>query len=181
MSRVAPLEPPYASEVQESFDRIMPPGAPPLLLFRTLARFERAWRKFRAGSLLDRGPLSLRDRELVIDRTCALNGCEYEWAVHVAAFGPKVGLDQVQVRALVLEPADAPCWSPEEQTLLRAVDAIHARADLSDAEWTALRAVYDEAQALEILLLAGFYRTVSYVANTLRLPLEPGTPAFPSV
>src|SRR4051812_29406070 len=49
-------------------------------------RHARAWEKFRGGSLLDRGPLSLREREIVIDRTCALNGCEYEWGVHVATF-----------------------------------------------------------------------------------------------
>ena len=36
MSRLAPLEPPYAPEIQQQFDRIMR-GAPPLLLFRTIA------------------------------------------------------------------------------------------------------------------------------------------------
>ena len=85
MSRIAPLKPPYAPEINEQFDRIMR-GAPPLMLFRVMAGHERAWGKFRAGSLLDRGPLSLREREIVIDRTCALNKCEYEWGVHVTAF-----------------------------------------------------------------------------------------------
>ena len=28
-------------------------------------------------------------------------------------------------------------------------------------------------------MLAGFYRTVSYLTNGLRLPLEPGTTGFP--
>ncbi len=36
ISRIAPLEPPYAPEIQEQFDRIMR-GAPPLLLFRVMA------------------------------------------------------------------------------------------------------------------------------------------------
>jgi hypothetical protein len=79
MTRIAPLEPPYAPEIQAQFDQIML-GAPPLVLFRVIAGNIRAWKKFRAGSLLDRGPLSLREREIVIDRTCALTGCEYEWA-----------------------------------------------------------------------------------------------------
>lgn len=34
---------------------------------------------------------------------------------------------------------------------------------------------------LELLMLAGFYRTVSYLANGLRLPQEPGTPRFADV
>ena len=71
MPRIAPLEPPYEPEIQGQFDRIMR-GAPPLMLFRVVASSARAWEKFRAGSLLDRGPLTLREREIVIDRTCAL-------------------------------------------------------------------------------------------------------------
>src|SRR5438067_1137790 len=71
--RIAPLEPPYAPEIQQQFDRIMR-GAPPLVLFRVMAGNARAWEKFRAASLLDRGPLSLREREIVIDRTCARAG-----------------------------------------------------------------------------------------------------------
>ncbi|VIO68512.1 hypothetical protein CI1B_21320 [Bradyrhizobium ivorense] len=178
MSRIAPLEPPYPAEVQQHFDRIMR-GAPPLVLFRVMAGHPRAWDKFRGGSLLDRGPLSLRAREIVIDRTCAKNACEYEWGVHVAAFGAAAGLSEQQVRATVHDKADADCWSPAEQAMLAAVDALHARATLDDAEFAALAAHYDEDQILEIILLCGFYRTVSYLANSLALPLEATAARFP--
>src|SRR6202040_3310548 len=134
MSRIAPLEPPYAPELSEQFDRIMR-GAPPLMLFRTVAGNARAREKFRAGSLLDRGPLSLREREIVIDRTCALTGCEYEWGVHVSAFAEAADLTDEQVRATVLGDADAACWSESEQALISAVDALHARATLRDDEF----------------------------------------------
>ncbi len=169
MPRIAPLEPPYAPDIQEQFDQIMK-GAPPLILFRTIAASKRAWSKFRAGSLLDRGPLSLREREIVIDRTTALNGCEYEWGVHVATFATQAGL--------VSGAADAG-WSEAERGLLSAVDALHAGATLSKAEFDGLRAHYDDSQILEILLLCGFYRTVSCMANALDLPLEPGAARFP--
>ena len=43
----------------------------------------------------------------------------------------------------------------------------------------ALSAHYGEAQILEIMLLCGFYRTVSYLANGLRLPLEEKAARFP--
>src|SRR6201993_4086254 len=114
MSRIAPLDPPYAPDIQDQFDRIMR-GAPPLILFRVMAGHSRAWEKFRAGSLLDRGPLSLREREIVIDRTCALTRCEYEWGVHVATFASAALLTEAQIRAIVLDGAQAPCWSPQEQ------------------------------------------------------------------
>lgn len=178
MSRIAPLEPPYASEIQQQFDRVMR-GAPPLMLFRVMAGDPRAWDKFRAGSLLDRGPPSLREREIVIDRTCARTGCEYEWGVHVALFAKAADLTDEQVRATVLGHAEAPCWSAAEQALVAAVDALHDRATLSDAEFAALSAHYEDARIFEIILLCGFYRTVSYLANGLALPLEPRAARFP--
>jgi alkylhydroperoxidase family enzyme len=176
--RIAPLEPPYAPDIAAQFDRIMR-GAPPLMLFRVIAGNPRAWEKFRAGSLLDRGPLSLREREIVIDRTCARTGCEYEWGVHVATFAQAAHLTEEQVRATVLGRADASCWSSAEQALIAAVDALHERATLSDAEFAALSAHYDEAQIFEIILLCGFYHTVSYLANGLALPLEEKGARFP--
>ena len=104
MSRIAPLQPPYAPEIQQQFDRVMR-GAPPLVLFRVMAGNARAWEKFRAGSLLDRGPLSLREREIVIDRTCALTKCEYEWGVHVTAFAGAAHLTADEIRASFLRLA----------------------------------------------------------------------------
>ena len=176
--RIAPLEPPYAPDIASQFDRIMR-GAPPLMLFRVVAGSSRAWEKFTAGGLLDRGPLSLRQREIVIDRTCARTGCEYEWGVHVAAFAGAAHLTEEQVRATVCGAATEGCWSPAEQALLAAVDALHERATLSDAEFASLSAHYDEAQIFEIIMLCGFYRTVSYLANGLALPLEEKAARFP--
>ena len=178
MSRIAPLQPPYDPQIQDQFDRIMR-GAPPLMLFRVVASSERAWEKFKAGSLLDRGPLSLREREIVIDRTCALTRCEYEWGVHVTTFAEAAQLTDAQIRATVLEGAGALCWSSSEQALIAAVDALHSRATFSEDEFKALAAHYDGAKIFEIILLCGFYRTVSYLANGLDLPLEKNAARFP--
>jgi alkylhydroperoxidase family enzyme len=171
------LQPPYAPEIQQQFDRIMR-GAPPLMLFRVMAGHARAWEKFRGGSLLDRGPLSLREREIVIDRTCARNACEYEWGVHVATFAEPARLTEEQVRATVREKAEAACWSAAEQALIATADALHDRATLTDAEFKTLSSHYDEAQILEVIMLCGFYRTASYLANTLALPLEENAARF---
>src|SRR5689334_2112271 len=100
--RIAPLDPPYTPDLKSSFDEVMR-GGEPLMLFRIIARSERAWRKLGAGSLLDRGPLSLRQREIVIDRTCALAGCEYEWGVHIKLFARAANRTEDQVRATVIE------------------------------------------------------------------------------
>jgi alkylhydroperoxidase family enzyme len=179
MPRIAPLEPPYEAEIQSQFDRIMR-GAPPLMLFRVMASNPRAWEKFRSSSLLDRGPLNLREREIVIDRTCALNACEYEWGVHVTTFAQAAGLNEAEIRATVHESADASCWSAAERALIVAVDALHMRSTLSDGEFSKLASHYDDAKIFEVILLCGFYRTVSYLANGLRLPLEERAARFPA-
>jgi len=178
MSRIAPLSPPYSPHIQQQFDRIMR-GAPPLVLFRVMAGQDRGWEKFRGGSLLDRGPLSLREREIVIDRTCALNQCEYEWGVHVATFGEAAKLTDEQIKATVRGEADAACWSEAERALIATADALHHRSTLSEAEFAALKTHYDDAAIVETIQLCGFYRTVSYLANGLALPLEATAARFP--
>jgi alkylhydroperoxidase family enzyme len=129
--------------------------------------------------LLDRGPLPLRDREIIINRTTALANCEYEWGVHVAFFAERAGLTATQIAATRNGFAGDLCWAEAEQALIAAVDALHATATLSAAEFERLRAHYDESQVLEILLLCGFYRTVSYLANALALSPEPFGTRFP--
>jgi alkylhydroperoxidase family enzyme len=178
-SRLEPVAPPYPAELQQVFDRIMPKGVPPLVLFTTLARVPRVYERFRAGSLLDRGPVSMRHREIVIDRTCARCGCEYEWGVHAAFFAQRVGLTTEQLRATVHGDGDDASWSDEERLLVRLVDELHDTAQIGDELWTALRSVFGVEQILELIALVGFYHSVSFFANGLRLPLEPyGTP-FP--
>ncbi len=41
-----------------------------------------------ASGLLSKGLLSARDREIVIGRTTARAGAEYEWGVHRTVFWP---------------------------------------------------------------------------------------------
>jgi len=171
--RVDPVTPPYAPDIQAVFDKIMPAGVPPLTLFTTLARVPRIYDRFRAGSLLDRGPVSLRHREIVIDRTCARCGCTYEWGVHVAFFAERASLTPEQVRGTVRDDATDAEWSDEELLLIQLVDELHDAADISDGLWKALVAAFSIDQIFELIALVGFYHTVSFFANGLRLGAEP--------
>ena len=138
-ARIAPVQPPFPSDIQQRFDRIMPEGVPPLTLFTTLARDAR-FARFSGGSLLGPGNLTLRQREIVIDRITALSGSEYEWGVHVAFFGEAAGLTQAQIRSLTQGGVDDPVWIDEERALLRACDQLHSDCDIDDAGWQALQA-----------------------------------------
>ncbi len=179
--RVAPLAPPYSDPVQAALDRVMPAGVPPLALFRTLAVNERVFLRVMAGGLLDRGSISLREREIVIARTCARCGSEYEWGVHVAFFAERVGFSPGQVAATRGPEVAAGAFPERERLLLRLVDALHDAAQVDDGLWGALRAEWSEEQLIELVALAGFYHLISFLTNALRIPPEPYGARFPAV
>jgi alkylhydroperoxidase family enzyme len=180
MSRIAPLKPPFPADIQAAFDAIMPPGVPPLVLFTTLARNSRVYAKFRAGSLLDKGTITVREREIVIDRTTARCNSEYEWGVHVAFFAQRAGLTPTQVRATVHGTAADPAWTDRESLLISLADALHDKADVCDDLWEKLKREFSDEQLVELIVLIGFYHTVSFLTNALRLPPEKGAPGFPA-
>jgi len=179
-ARIAPLDPPYPEPVAAALERIMPKGVPPLVLFRTLAVNQRVFLRVMAGGLLDRGSISLREREIVIDRTCARCGSEYEWGVHVAFFAERVGLTREQMTATCAASSESDAFTPRERLLLRLVDDLHDRAAVGDELWAALRAHWSDEQLIELVALVGFYHLISFVTNALRLPLEAYGARFPA-
>lgn len=171
-ARIPEAQPPFPGDVQQRLEAMMPKGVAPLLLFTTLARDPRLFKRFLAGSLLDKGTLSLRHREIVIDRITALSRSEYEWGVHVAFFAERAGLDEAQIASTAQSGAADSVWSEPERALLTVCDQLHATCDIDDKAWNDIRRHFPEEAILEILMLAGSYRMVSYLTNALRLPLE---------
>ncbi|MGZ8997735.1 MAG: carboxymuconolactone decarboxylase family protein [Allosphingosinicella sp.] len=159
----------------------MPPGAEPLLLFRTVGASKRAWTKFAAGSLLDKGPLPLREREIVIHRTAARCGCGYEWGIHAALFAERAGLSEQQLLGTAAEDIDSALWSEEEAVLLQTVDALIERKRLGDEEFLRLSRHFSTDQILEIIQLVAFYHGVALICGALDLASEPGTPKNPNL
>jgi alkylhydroperoxidase family enzyme len=184
--RIAPLEPPYAPEVGARLEAMMPAGVPPIALFRTFARnlpMTEAMGPWGAYELSRALSLTLRQREIVIDRVTARCGAEYEWGVHVAFFAAKAGLTSEQVASLVHGSAADSCWSsdPSDGLVIELVDALHDTSDVPDALWARAASTFESAQLLDLLLLAGWYHAISYVCVAARVPLEEGAPTFASV
>ena len=179
MTRIAPAAPPYEPAIAAELLRFMPPGLEPLLLFRTLAKSPRVFGKIFAGGFLDKGPLSLRQREILIDRTTARLGCEYSWGVHVALFGERVRFGETEIAALVHGPANAACWAADEQALIAVVDDLVDQRAIGEDTWQAASKHFDEAQLLEAIAIVGFYHTISFLCRGLKLPLESYGARFP--
>jgi alkylhydroperoxidase family enzyme len=185
VTRIAPLSAPFEADVEAELARMMPPGVPPIGLFRTFARnlpMAQALQSWGSYELSRRLSLSLRDREIVIDRTCARCGCEYEWGVHVAFFADRAGLSAQQLTSLTHgSPADG-CWPAErDRLLLEAVDALHDTSDVPDDLWPRLRRHFGDAELLDLFMLVGWYHAISFTARAARVPLEEGVPRFADV
>jgi 4-carboxymuconolactone decarboxylase len=179
MPRIDPLEPPYSEEVARDLAAMMPPGMEPLLLFRTLAHNPRILSKIRASNLLDRGSLERRDRELVILRSCARCGSEYEWGVHASIFARRFGLSEAEIAGTRLAVWSDPLWTERDRDLVRLVDELHEDATLSDALWERLAQTREHDQLVELIVLTGFYHTISFVTNGLQVEREAAAERFP--
>ena len=144
-----------------------------------MARSKRVLAKIKAGSLLDRGSLSLRAREIIIDRTTARCGAEYEWGVHIAYFAERVGLTPDQVRASAVSDAKDPAWDSRDAMLIELADQLHDTSTVTSALMGDLLETWSDEQVLEMLALAGAYHTISFIANAAAVPLEEWAARFP--
>jgi alkylhydroperoxidase family enzyme len=171
--------------VAERLEAMMPPGVPPILLFRTFVRnlpMAEAMGTWGSYELSKRLSLSMRDREIVIDRTCARCRCEYEWGVHVAFFADRVKLHAEQVTSLTHGSPTDPCWSDErDRVLIQVADAVHDSAHIEDGLWGRLSTELTQLEILDLPMLCGWYHAISFTANGIRLDREEGAPRFADV
>lgn len=129
------------------------------------------------AGILGRGRVDARDREIMVQRTCAR--CGAEWGVHAVAFGNSVGLSDGQIAATADRAADDSVWSPRDALLIALADELHDSCNLPDGLWSALAEHYSDEQLLELVVTAGWYRPISYVINGIRVASSRGAARFP--
>ncbi len=183
-ARIAPLQAPYPPGVGEMLAKWMPPAseAEPLALFRTLAVHGELMSRMRplgSGILGASATVPPLLREIVIHRTCALTGAQYEWGVHALAFGAPLGLTETQLRSTVHGRWDDACWDPEQASVFRLADELHDTSTLSDELWRALAGRFHDAQILELIVTAGWYHVIGYLCNGVHVQDEEWAPGFP--
>lgn len=177
---LAPIEEPYAPEIADALSKYPEQDGYILSLFRTFANSLRFLKKG-VPNLLDKAsPLPLRIREIIILRVTANNNCEYEWGVHIAVFAKAARLSEQQVSATCTAKIDPDLWSAREACLLLAIDTLCADGCVGDEVIDQFQCDWTLEQQIEILALCGAYHTVSFVANTARLPGEAFGVNFPN-
>jgi 4-carboxymuconolactone decarboxylase len=182
--RISPLEPPYPPEIETALSKWMPQDSPaePLRLFRTLVVHKELASRMRplgAGILGAKAKVPPLLRELMIHRTCALTGAEYEWGVHAVAFGRPLGFSEEQLYSTVHGSCDDPCWDAEQASVYRLADELHRHSTVSAALWPELAVRFEQAQLIELLVTAGWYHVIGYVCNGAAVQREEWAERFP--
>jgi alkylhydroperoxidase family enzyme len=151
----------------------------PLNIFRMMGHQPTVLKRFNAlgGAFLAHGLLPAREREIVILRVGWNCRSVYEFGQHVL-MGQAAGLSDAEIAALATTRAVGP-WSADDQALIALADEICADDCAGDATFAALRQRWSDAELVELVCLAGFYRMVSGFLNTLGVQPEAGLPGWP--
>ncbi|MEY2475965.1 MAG: 4-carboxymuconolactone decarboxylase [Actinomycetota bacterium] len=154
-------------------------GGGDMNIFTTLARHPKLLKRWAAfgGTLLAGGDLPGREREILVLRTGANCGSDYEWGQHVR-IGKDAGLTDDEIHRIYDGP-DAG-WGDDDRALIVAADELHNDSRISDGTWAALRGRYTDKQLIELLMVVGQYHLVSFTLNSLGVQREPGVEGFPA-
>lgn len=120
--------------------------------------------------------LAPRDLEMLILRTAWLCQSPYTWGEHVA-FGRKAGITPEEVERITLG-SGAPDWGEKDRAILRLAEELHQTCNVGDEAWEIVRKHFSDKEIIEMLMMAGFYREIAYLYNTMRVPLMPGNPGL---
>ena len=116
--------------------------------------------------------MDIRDRELAILRIAWLSQAPFEWGSHVK-IAKRNGITAQEIER-VIEGSSAPGWSKRDRAIVRSMEELEADSMITDDTWADLREFYNDKKLIELVILAGQYKTVAYYQNSLRLPLPEG-------
>jgi 4-carboxymuconolactone decarboxylase len=155
------------------------PAGTPLNIFGTIAYHPKLLKRFMnfAGLFLNKGLLPAREREIVILRVGWNCQSVYEFGQHTV-IGQRVGLSMDEIVELTKQSTEYQ-WSARDQTLIAMSDELCADNCVSTTTWEELQAYWNEAELVELVMVAGTYRLVSGFLNTMGVDLDADTPGWP--
>ena len=173
--------PPYALEEEAALaNNAFKDGLSPLNLCRALVHDPKLFVAFQAmaQTVLFKGSLPEREREIAIMRTGVLTRSEYEWGMHVSIYAERCGLTDQQVDDLTADEIRQDLWTPREWLIVRMVDELHQHSTISDATWNELRSNWPHDEIVQLVMASGFYHMAAFFLNSMAVPLEEGARRF---
>ncbi len=129
-------------------------------------------------TLLFRGKLDTRLRELVIMRLGWATGSNYEWTQHWR-IARELGLPEADLLA-IRDWRESDRFSDADRAVLAATDEILDRGGISPETWAdCVSHVGGFEELLELTAAIGNWRMVSSLLQSLDIPLEEGTASWP--
>lgn len=128
------------------------------------------------GTVIFKGALPPRERELAVLRIGWLMRAPYEWGEHVD-IGKRYGITPEEIERVIVGSA-APGWGEHDAAILRAVEELLGDQTISDSTWAILVKSWDEQQLIEFPMMVGQYVATAYVQNALRMRLGPANPGL---
>ena len=128
-------------------------------------------------TLMFNNTVSSRARELVILRTGWRTRSEYEFCQHV-----RVSRDLKMSEAEILgvrDPDGCAAYSNTDRAVIRMADELLDQSEVSPQTWATLEKSFSEAELVELLLIAGFWRMIAGYLKTAKVPLDAGVPSWP--
>jgi alkylhydroperoxidase family enzyme len=116
--------------------------------------------------------MNIRDRELAVLRIGWLSQAPFEWGAHVK-IAKRNGVTSEEIES-VIEGSTAAGWNERDRAIVRAMEELHLDSMITDRTWTELQQFYNDKKLIELIFLAGQYKTVAFYQNSLRLPLPEG-------
>ncbi len=155
------------------------PSGKPINIFGTLAHHPKLLKRFNlfAGLLLNKGLLPGREREIVVLRVGWNCQSVYEFGQHTI-IGRREGLTDAEIVALT-KPRSEFTWPTDDAALVALADDLCTDDCVSDATWAALTPRWNDAEMVELVMLAGTYRLVSGFLNSTGVQLDEGVPGWP--
>jgi 4-carboxymuconolactone decarboxylase len=159
-------------DAREVFAKMEQRGSGVLNLHRALANSPSMLRNFmRMGnSLLFHGVLPPALRELAVLRIAQMAGAGYEWAHHVP-IARQVGVTEEQVARLGSWTTSAH-FDERERAVLRYTEAVTSTVAVPDEVFREVRAHTNEAEVVELTLVAGYWGMVARLLVALEIDLE---------
>lgn len=173
MARVTiPEKDQVSEELRARFEKMEERGGRVLNVFKVMAHCPKIGRDFlRLGSsILSKGALDPRLRELAILRVGHLAQAHYEWTQHVIV-GRRVGLTDRQIDGLP-DWRNSPHFSDPERAVLQFTDEVAEQIRVTDDTFKAVRAFLTEEQIVELTAAIGYYGMVSRILEALQVELE---------
>jgi len=171
---------PLEEAKKRAIEQDMPEAIAELSIFRILLRHPLVAKQLNdlLLTLLFRGTLDKRLRELIIMRIGWATGSVYEWTQHWR-IARELGVSEEDLRA-VRDWRQRDDWGDAERAILAATDETLEAGAISATTWSAcVNVLPSEEEQLELVAAIGTWRMISALLQSLDVPLETGVAPWP--